>query len=394
MGLGEVVESALQAHDGDGDVGQAGEVARQVSGVHPAPVLVVGDVTHVVDSVLYAPVPSDQGKDSFGAGVLEGQRGQSMDGLMVHDAGLSVPSLALDAERDPAMGELGLAGVGIGAQVDDPARAFLQPPVSFVLGAMLGGAHLGSLPVQAREVGEQREPIGLHRRHDVVRLAIVHQMPCGVVLGMQGIDGDDPSGQGEPGGQRANGGDLVALVGDGADAVYTLRSLRMVSMLAEMNMPVMGHLGLVPRHSTWTGGLRAVGKTAEEALELYRDFKRLEDAGAFAVEVEVVPEEVLAEITNRTSLVTFSIGAGSAGDVQFLFFHMEDVCGDSQTPPRHAKAYADLRALRRKISAERIRALKAFRRDVESGGYPGRGHTVRMDPVEFDKFREGMAKHA
>ena len=52
MGLGEVVESALQAHDGDGDVGQAGEVARQVSGVHPAPVLVVGDVTHVVDSVL------------------------------------------------------------------------------------------------------------------------------------------------------------------------------------------------------------------------------------------------------------------------------------------------------------------------------------------------------
>ena len=179
---------------------------------------------------------------------------------------------------------------------------------------------------------------------------------------------------------------------DGADAVYTLRSLRMVSMLAEMNMPVMGHLGLVPRHSTWTGGLRAVGKTAEEALELYRGFKRLEDAGAFAVEVEVVPEEVLAEITNRTSLVTFSIGAGSAGDVQFLF--MDDVCGDSQTPPRHAKAYADLRALRREISAERIRALKAFRRDVESGGYPGRGHTVRMDPVEFDKFREGMAKHA
>ena len=138
MGLGEVIESAFQAHDGDGDVGQAGEVARQVSGVHPAPVLVVGDVTHVVDSVLYAPVPSDQGKDSFGAGVLEGQRGQSMDGLVLHDAGLSVPSLALDAERDPAMGELGLAGVGIGAQVDDPARAFLQPPVSFVLGPASG----------------------------------------------------------------------------------------------------------------------------------------------------------------------------------------------------------------------------------------------------------------
>ena len=214
MGLGEVVESALEAHDGDGDVGQAREVARQVCGVHPAPVLVVGDVAHVVDSVLDAPVPSDQGQDSFGAGVLEGQRGQSMDGLVVYDAGLSVPSLALDAERDPAMGELGLVGVGFGAQVDDPARAFLNPPVSFVLGTMLGGADLGSLPVQTREVGEQREPIGLHRRHDVVRLAMLDQMPCGVVLGMQGIDGDDPSGQGEPGGQGANGGDFVALVRD------------------------------------------------------------------------------------------------------------------------------------------------------------------------------------
>ena len=177
---------------------------------------------------------------------------------------------------------------------------------------------------------------------------------------------------------------------DGADAVYTLRSLRMVSMLAEMNMPVMGHVGLVPRHSTWTGGLRAVGKNAEEALALYRACKRLEDAGAFAVEVEVVPAEVLAEITHRSSLITFSIGAGSAGDVQFLF--MGDVCGDSQTPPRHAKAYADLNALRHKIASERIRALTAFREDVESGGYPGPGHTVRMDPVEFDKFQEGMAK--
>ena len=177
---------------------------------------------------------------------------------------------------------------------------------------------------------------------------------------------------------------------DGTDAVYTLRSLRMSSMLAEMNMPVMGHLGLVPRHSTGTGGLRAAGKTAEEAPELNRDLKRLEDAGPFAVEVEIVPEEVLAEITNCTSLVTFSIGAGSAGDVQFLF--MEDVCGDSETPPRHAKAYADLRAMRRKFSAKRYSALKAFHRDVESGGYPGRRHIVGMDPVEFAKFREGYGE--
>ena len=177
---------------------------------------------------------------------------------------------------------------------------------------------------------------------------------------------------------------------DGADAVYTLRSFRMGSVLAEMNMPVMGHLGLVPRHSTGTGGRRAAGKTAEEAPEHNRDFKRLEDAGPFAVEVEIVPEEVLADITNRTSLVTFSIGAGSADDVQFLF--MEDVCGDSETPPRHGKAYANLRAMRRKFSPKRYSVLKAFHRDVESGGYPSRGHTVGMDPAEFAKFREGYSE--
>ena len=56
--------------------------------------------------------------------------------------------------------------------------------------------------------------------------------------------------------------------------------------------------------------------------------------------------------------------------------------------------YADLRTLRRKISTERIRALTAFRQDVQSGGYPGRGHTVGMAPVEFEKFQEGLAKQA
>ena len=68
--------------------------------------------------------------------------------------------------------------------------------------------------------------------------------------------------------------------------------------------------GLVPRRSTWTGGLRAVGKTLDEAMKVYRDIKALENAGAYAVEVEVIPEELLREITKRTSLLTSSIGGG------------------------------------------------------------------------------------
>ena len=80
-----------------------------------------------------------------------------MDGLVLHDAGLAVLSFALDAERDPAMGELGR--MGFGAQLRDPAGARLAPPVSLVVGTMLGGADLGSLPVEGGQVGKQVEPI-------------------------------------------------------------------------------------------------------------------------------------------------------------------------------------------------------------------------------------------
>ena len=105
---------------------------------------------------------------------------------------------------------------------------------------------------------------------------------------------------------------------------------------AEAGSPVQGHAGLVPGKSTWTGGLRAVGKTLDEAMWVYRSIKELEAAGAYAVEVEVIPEELLLEISKRTSLMTSSIGAGSGGDIQFLF--AEDVLGNNPPPyPRHSK---------------------------------------------------------
>ncbi len=177
---------------------------------------------------------------------------------------------------------------------------------------------------------------------------------------------------------------------DGADSIYNLHSLGMVAKLAEFSIPVMGHLGLVPRHSTWIGGLRAFGKTAEEALKLYRDLKRLEDAGAFAVEIECVPAEVLAELSPRTSLITFSIGAGSGGDVQYLF--MEDICGENETQPRHAKAYANLRKMRAEVEAERVRSLKAWKEDVTSGAFPSPKTSISMNPDELDRFREALAR--
>lgn len=161
----------------------------------------------------------------------------------------------------------------------------------------------------------------------------------------------------------------------GADGIMCQWSPRFVAAAAEAGVPVQGHAGLVPRKSTWTGGLRAVGKTIEEALWIYREIKLLEQAGAWAVEVEVIPAALLAEITKRTTLLTSSIGAGSGGDIQFLF--AEDILGNNGPPyPRHSKQYRNLYKLREAMQAERIAGFKAFIQDVKSGGFPGPEHIV------------------
>ena len=82
----------------------------------------------------------------------------------------------------------------------------------------------------------------------------------------------------------------------GADAVYCSAGLETIRRLSHEGIPVVGHVGLIPSKRTWTGGFRAVGKTAESALKVYEDTKRLEEAGAFGAEIEVVPEAVASEI--------------------------------------------------------------------------------------------------
>ncbi|MGZ8939387.1 MAG: 3-methyl-2-oxobutanoate hydroxymethyltransferase, partial [Limisphaerales bacterium] len=74
----------------------------------------------------------------------------------------------------------------------------------------------------------------------------------------------------------------------GASSVYCSASPRMIEAMAREGIPVVGHLGMVPRHATWTN-FRAIGKTAEEAKRLYQQMKDLENAGAYAAELELVP---------------------------------------------------------------------------------------------------------
>ena len=83
-------------------------------------------------------------------------------------------------------------------------------------------------------------------------------------------------------------------------------------------IPVQVHMGLVPSISHWCGGLRAYGRTAEEAMRIHQTFKDFENAGAFACEIECVAEDCLRALNNKTSIVTISLGSGERRRRHFL----------------------------------------------------------------------------
>ena len=175
---------------------------------------------------------------------------------------------------------------------------------------------------------------------------------------------------------------------NGADSIYTARRLAVVEMLAREDIPVMGHIGLIPRKSTRRGGLRAVGRTASEALALMQDCRDLESAGAFSVEAEVIPADVLAAISPRTSLITVSLGSGPGGDVMYLF--QNDICGENPLP-RHSRAFGNLAAIASQMEAERRAALSAFRSACMAGSFPGQAENAKITEKELEMFLVGLA---
>ena len=175
----------------------------------------------------------------------------------------------------------------------------------------------------------------------------------------------------------------------GADAMYCSGSLATVAYLTREHIPVVGHVGLVPSRNTFTGGFRAVGKTADAALAMLEEVRAYETAGAFAVEIEVVPVEVATAISARVGILLWSMGSGPGCDVQYLF--SEDILGTNRGHmPRHAKVYRDFAAEYDRLQQERINAYREFIADVASGAYPQECHVVSMPPDELAAFRKGL----
>jgi 3-methyl-2-oxobutanoate hydroxymethyltransferase len=172
----------------------------------------------------------------------------------------------------------------------------------------------------------------------------------------------------------------------GASSVYCSASPWIIEAMAREGLPVVGHLGMVPRHATWTN-IRAIGKTPAEARQLYEQMKRLESAGAYAAELELVPHKLASYLCKKTSMLLMSLGSGTGCDTQFLF--SDDLLGDyDERIPRHAKAYRNFLKEYQRLQGERIAAFKEYTADVKNGRFPEAGHLVDMDDGAFKEAVE------
>ncbi len=169
----------------------------------------------------------------------------------------------------------------------------------------------------------------------------------------------------------------LRLIKEGAAEAVKLEGGRkrapLVKRLVDEEIAVMGHIGLTPQSVNKLGGYRVQGKTAEAARALLDDAKALEDAGAFAIVLEVVPREIARMITESIKIPTIGIGAGPHCDIQVLVLH--DMLGLTfGKVARFVRPYANLREIM-------TDAVSRFAEDVRIGNYPSEAESYGL-PAE------------
>jgi 3-methyl-2-oxobutanoate hydroxymethyltransferase len=166
----------------------------------------------------------------------------------------------------------------------------------------------------------------------------------------------------------------------GAQAVKIeggVRSARIIEAIVRAGIPVMGHIGWTPQSKHALGGkVRVQGKTSDRARNLLADALAVQEAGAFSIVLELVPEQLATAITERLRIPTIGIGAGpgTSGQVQVL----TDLLGWSDWQPKHARPFANLREAV-------LDAARAYAAEVAAGTFPGPEQTVRMDDDTLDE---------
>jgi 3-methyl-2-oxobutanoate hydroxymethyltransferase len=176
----------------------------------------------------------------------------------------------------------------------------------------------------------------------------------------------------------------LTLMKDGGAEAIKLEGGRnrvdLVKRLVDEEIPVVAHIGLTPQSVHKLGGYSVQGKTAEAAKRLIEDAKMLEEAGAFAIVLELVPREVAEIITSELKISTIGIGAGTECDIQVLVLH--DLVGLSfGRLPRFVRQYANIR----EVMSD---AIINWISDVKDGNYPNEKETYGLPKEAKEEMKE------
>ncbi len=170
---------------------------------------------------------------------------------------------------------------------------------------------------------------------------------------------------------KEGGAAAVKLEGGGKN-IETLRAL------VEAGIPSVGHLGLTPQTAGMIGGYRVQGRTAETALKILKDARKIAEAGAFMLVLECVPDRLAKLISDKIDIPVIGIGAGVDADGQVLVLH--DMIGiRAGFSPKFVKKYAE-------VGPNILNAAKKYHEDVKSKVFPGPEHSFTMPDEEFEKI--------
>jgi len=264
---------------------------------------------------------------------------------------VSAPSLRLSKQRGERL-------VCLTAYDYPTARIVDEAGIDIILvGDSLGNVVLGygnTVPVTLEEILIHLKAV----RRAVQRALLVADMPYGTFH-----TGDDDAVRNALRLVKEGGAEAIKLEGGH-------KRVQLVKRLVDEEISVMGHIGLTPQSINQLGAYRVQGKTTRAAQQLIDDAKALEDAGAFAVVLEVVPREIAQMITESISIPTIGIGAGVHCDIQVLVLH--DMLGLSfGKQARFVRPYANLREVM-------TDAVTRYAEDVRNATYPSEAESYAL----------------
>ena len=267
---------------------------------------------------------------------------------------VSAPSLRLSKQRGERL-------VCLTAYDYPTARIVDEAGIDVILvGDSLGNVVLGygnTVPVTLEDILIHLKAV----RRAVQRALLVADMPYGTFH-----TGDDDAVRNALRLVKEGGAEAIKLEGGH-------KRVHLVKRLVDEEISVMGHIGLTPQSINQLGAYRVQGKTPKAAQQLIDDAKAMEDAGAFAVVLEVVPREIAKVITESISIPTIGIGAGVHCDIQVLVLH--DMLGLSfGKQARFVRPYANLREVM-------TDAVSRYADDVRNGTYPSEAESYAL-PAE------------